>query len=107
MQRIGSIPDNCDQAEAMAISALAFLAERPEDLGRFLALSGIDPASLRGFAGELDFLAGVLDFLLGDEPLLVAFAGHAGVPPGRVVAARRRFDGGPQRLVHEDDPAQP
>lgn len=91
MQRIGSIPGNRDQAEMTAISALAFLAGRPEDLGRFLALSGIDPTALRRIAGEPEFLAGVLDFLIGDDALLVAFAADAGIPPERVAATRRHF----------------
>jgi hypothetical protein len=30
-----------------------------------------------------------MDYLLGDEDLLVAYAGHAGIEPGRIAAARR------------------
>ena len=32
-----------ETAEALAIAALTFIAEEPERLGRFLALSGIGP----------------------------------------------------------------
>jgi len=61
-------------AEALALHALAFLAEDPERLGRFLALTGIGPADLKARAGEPEFLGGVLDHLLGDERLLLAFS---------------------------------
>ena len=40
-----------EEAEAIALSALAFLAEEPERLGRFLALTGMGPAELRAQAG--------------------------------------------------------
>ena len=80
-------------AEALAIQALSFLAERPEELGRFLALSGIDPASLRQAAADPAFLGGILDFLLQDEPLLLSFAAESGLAPDAIDTARRRLDG--------------
>ena len=61
-------------AEALAIAALTFIAEEPERLGRFLALSGIGPESLRAAACESGFLLGVLDYLTNDESLLIAFS---------------------------------
>jgi hypothetical protein len=82
-------------AEALAIQALSFLAGRPEELGRFLALSGIGPASLRQSAADPAFLGGILDFLLQDEALLMSFAEEHGVSPAAVGAARRRLDGTP------------
>ena len=82
-----------EAAEALAVSALSFLAARPEALGRFLALSGIGPGTLRKSAADPGFLAGILDFLLGDEALLLEFAKDAGVPAERIGRARRLFDG--------------
>ncbi|MEJ0097371.1 MAG: DUF3572 domain-containing protein [Bauldia sp.] len=78
-----------EAAEAVAIGALSYLAGEPEALGRFLALSGIGPAMLRAAAAEPAFLAGVLDFFLGDERLLVAYAESAGIPATQIAAARR------------------
>src|SRR5260221_14790679 len=83
-----------ETAETLAIEALGFIAGEPEALSRFLSISGIGPATLRRAAADPAFLAGVLDFLLADEPLLVAFAGHAGIAPERVARARRAFGGG-------------
>ena len=74
-------------AETLAIQALAFLAAEPESLGRFLAITGIGPDEIRSAAREPNFLAGVLDYLASDEPLLVAFATQIGIDPADVVRA--------------------
>ena len=73
-----------EAAEALAIQALNFLATEPERLGRFLALSGLGPESIRAAATESGFLAGVLAHLGEDETLLVAFAAEAGIKPAEV-----------------------
>ncbi len=78
-----------DEAETLAINALAFLASRPEALGRFLALTGIGPANLRSAAAEAGFLAGLLDYYLANESMLMEYSGHAGVSPEVVVHARQ------------------
>jgi hypothetical protein len=77
------------RAEAVAAAALAFIAEDRDRLGRFLALSGLSPDELRRRLAEPAFLGGVLDFLLGDEALLVAFAQHQGIAPNLPAIARR------------------
>jgi hypothetical protein len=80
-------------AEALALRALAFLAGDPERLGRFLALSGIGPAELRERASDPLLLGGVLDHLLGDERLLLAFAEAMDVAPDAAARARRLLPG--------------
>jgi hypothetical protein len=82
-------PLAAEVAEVLAIQALGFIAQDDERLGRFLAVTGIGPADIRAAARERHFLAGVLDYVTGDEELLVAFAGHAGVDPGTIAIARR------------------
>ena len=77
-----------DLAESVAIDILTFLAEDDERLGRFLALTGLAPGSLRDAAREPGFLLGVLDYLVGDDPLLQMFAGEHEMPPETVVKAR-------------------
>lgn len=76
-----------EAAESLAIQALAFLAGEPESLGRFLAITGIGPEEIRVAAREPQFLAGVLEYLTGDEPLLVTFATQIGVDPAEVARA--------------------
>ena len=82
-----------EAAELLAVDALSFLASEPEALGRFLALTGIGPGMLRAAAADAGFLTGVLDYFLGDEPLLVAYAQHAGIAETEVAAARRALGG--------------
>jgi hypothetical protein len=82
-------------AEKLAIRALAYLAGDPEQLGRFLALSGLGPETLRTASRDPHFLAAVLDFVAGDERLLVAFADQAEVKPQHVMQARALLGGAP------------
>ncbi len=84
---------NRDEAEAIAIKAIGHIAADDERLGRFLALTGIDPGELRRAAAQPGFLAAVLDHIAGYEPDLLAFATQAGIPPERVAAARAVLSG--------------
>jgi hypothetical protein len=77
-----------DDAEEIAISALSFLGGEPAALGRFLSLTGVGPADLRLVAREPGFLAGVLEFFMADESLLLAFAEAASIRPTMIAAAR-------------------
>jgi hypothetical protein len=77
-----------EDAEALALTALEFLGQDGERIGRFLAVSGLDPGSLRKASGEPGFLPGILDYLAADEALLVAFAEEAGIAPERIAEAR-------------------
>jgi hypothetical protein len=82
-----------EAAEALAVSALAFLASEPEHLGHFLAASGIGPDHIREAARDRGFLSGVLDHLAGDEALLIAFARHADIDPAEIERARSALGG--------------
>ena len=86
----------------LAIQALAFIAEQPEQLARFLDMTGIAPEQMRAAARESGFLAGVLEHMLGDESLLVAFADSAGIDPADIGRARSAL--GTRRLVERDSP---
>jgi hypothetical protein len=77
----------------LAVQALAFIAEEPERLNGFLAASGIPLAQIRDAVHQPGFLAGVLDHMLGDERLLLAFTDSAGLDPASVVRARGAFGG--------------
>ncbi len=77
-----------DEAELLAIKALQHLAGDEEELGRFLALTGLGLEELREAAQSPDFLSGLLDHFLGNEPSLLAFATAAGIDPRDVLKAR-------------------
>jgi hypothetical protein len=77
-----------EAAEMLAIQALGFIAAEPERLDAFLAATGLTLERLRESATEPDFLAGVLEHMLADESLLLAFADSAAIDPAAVARAR-------------------
>ena len=83
-----------DAAEALAAEALAWIAAQDALLAGFLDASGSDPATVRARIGEPEFLASVLDFLLADEPALLAFCENRGVAPATPLRARAALPGG-------------
>ena len=92
-------PNTREFGENLAIQALGFLAQDPERLGRFLSLAGIGPDGIREAAADPGFLAGVLDHVASDEPLLLAVAEHAGVKPEAVMRAHAALSGRYERDV--------
>jgi hypothetical protein len=82
-----------EAAESLAIQVLAFIAEEPDRLGTFLNATGVTPDGIRESATQPDFLAGVLEHMLADESLLVAFADSAGIDPADIARARGAFGG--------------
>lgn len=80
---------NRENAEALAIRALGFVASDAELLPRFLAISGIEAQAIRQAAREPGFLAGVLQFIAAHEPTLMRFSEETGTPPQQVAAALR------------------
>jgi len=87
---------NRDQAETLALQALSHIAGDEQSLTRFLSESGIDPALLRQHADDPAVLAGALDYLLQDEPLLIAFCAAQGIAPTAPARARLLLPGGDQ-----------
>jgi len=83
-----------EEAEAIAVSALGFVAADPELLPRFLAITGIEAASIRRAAAEPGFLAGVLQFVMAHEPALMRFCEETGTPPQAAGAALRALPAG-------------
>jgi hypothetical protein len=72
---------SAEEAEVIALKALAFLAADAARLNRFLALSGVDLDGLRAAASSPEFLAGLLNHLLGDESLLLTFTAEQEIDP--------------------------
>jgi hypothetical protein len=79
-------------AEILALQALGWLAADPERIERFLALSGLDPATLRDVADSPDTQRAVLDFLLSDEAVLLDFCEMAQIAPKMMPLYRHRLD---------------
>jgi hypothetical protein len=79
--------------QLLAASALAFLAADPERLNRFLSLTGLGPHNLRDTAEDPVFLGSVLEYMLGDEELLVRFAADSKLEPETVARAHAALCG--------------
>lgn len=81
-------------AQALALEALGWLAADDDRIGALLAASGLDPAELRRRAAQPAFLGFVLDHLLADEGMVLAFARETGHAPDAALRARAALPGG-------------
>lgn len=75
------------------MTALGWIAGDAEQISRFLALTGADVSDLRAAAAEPGFLAGVLDFVMGHEPTLLAFCEAHALAPEDVAQAWQTLSG--------------
>jgi hypothetical protein len=82
-----------NDAEALALSALATTLIDERRAQRFLDLSGIDTDELRRRAADPALLAALLRFLEAHEPDLLDVAEAIGVAPLELVAAREELEG--------------
>ena len=78
-----------DSAETQASAILGFLASDPERLGRFLSLTGVDPADIRGLMKDHGFWQAIFDHLFEDESLLMAYCAEAQLQPTLLVKMRQ------------------
>ena len=83
-----------DEAAEIGMSALAFIASDDDRLAKFLALTGISPGDLVAGAREPASLAAVIEYLCGDESLLLVFSSEAGLAPERVAASQAILEQG-------------
>ena len=82
-----------EQAAAVALRGLTFLASDVPRFSRFLAMTGIGPDELRASAGGSGLQTAVLEYLLGDESLLLVFASESSVPASAIATAHAVLGG--------------
>ncbi len=82
---------NDEDAQTIALKAIGFIAADDELLSRFVALTGCGLDDIRERIGNAGFLGGVLDFILSDEPTLLAFAEAEQMAPETPMAARHKL----------------
>jgi len=85
-------PRSTNDAEALALSALATTLTDERRGQRFLDLSGIDTDELRRRAAEPALLAALIRFLEAHEPDLIDVAETIGVSPQELVGAREELE---------------
>jgi hypothetical protein len=79
-----------NDAEALALAAMAATLSDERRAQRFLDLTGLDAGELRdrAIAGDRSLLGATIAFLESHEPDLVAVAAAIGSSPAELVAAR-------------------
>ena len=75
---------DAESDDSIAIAALNFLASDGKRLEQFLSMTGLGPHNLRRAASDPNFLRSVIEYVAGDEPLLLAFAAEAELDPAAV-----------------------
>ncbi len=78
-------------AATLALAALGWLLADPDRATRYLALTGLDPDSLRAGLGNPTVLSSCLDFLANHEPDLLRAAEALAVTPEELIAAREHL----------------
>ena len=71
------------------MAALGWLLQDEDRAERYLALTGLDPDSLRAGLGDPHVLASALDFLANYEPDLLRAAEALAVTPEELITARK------------------
>ena len=87
------LTQHTNDAEALALAALAATLSDERRALRFLDLTGLSVDELRDRAGERSLLAATLAFLESHEPDLIAVADAIGSKPDALVAARYQLEG--------------
>ncbi|NKX43706.1 DUF3572 domain-containing protein [Roseicyclus persicicus] len=83
-----------DLAETRALAVLGWLAAQDELFPVFLGATGASEADLRRRAGDPEFLASVLEFLMMDDAWVLDCAAAMGWPPTDMAAIRAGLPGG-------------
>jgi hypothetical protein len=85
---------NTEQAETIALQALAYLIKDEELLEQFLTTSGLSPDDLKKKFNDPQLLGGVLDAILSDDAVLLAFCNTVSLSPETLIKARKTLPGG-------------
>ncbi|MEO6394541.1 MAG: DUF3572 family protein [Devosia sp.] len=69
----------------MAGLCLQHLADNPDQLAEFMSISGLSPDSLRREIATPSFGRGLIDYFVGNEPLLLALCAQTSLSPDSVM----------------------
>lgn len=82
------------EVTGLAQNALLYLADDPDQLGAFLAGSGLVVSDLRAAAQTPEFAAAILEFVCERDERVLALADIAGVRPERISLIRAAMEAG-------------
>ncbi|MDQ0393069.1 DUF3572 family protein [Labrys monachus] len=80
-----------EEAQAVAVAALGFIAADEDRLGHFLDLTGLAPDDIRRAVSQAGFLASVLQHVMSDEATAAAFATENHLSPEALRRAAHRL----------------
>lgn len=78
-----------EDAIALALQVVGWIVSDPARAERMLALTGLDPETLRASLTQTATLRAMVDFLLNHEPDLLGCAEDLGVEPAAIAEARK------------------
>ena len=81
-------------AETLAAQAFSWVAEDVERLNAFMAMTGAAPADIVRNANSAAFLGTVLDYILTEDQLVIAFCDSCKLPYTAPMQARGLLPGG-------------
>ena len=85
---MSSLDKNNTDSEILALKALEFVIENKVLQTKFLDSSGMSPKTIQNSIQDLDFLIGVLNFLLDNEADLIKFCTMNALDPNQPSIAR-------------------
>ena len=76
-------------AEEIAIDALYFLANDFDQMSRFMELTGMTPDYIASYATSSTLQVALLEFLMGNEALLLTFCSSTNINPKLIAPAHQ------------------
>ena len=71
--------------EEIADLCLTHLVQNPEQLADFMGIAGFSPDGLRKAIGTKSFALGLLDYVVQNEPLLLAISQQSALQPETIM----------------------
>ncbi|MCR9134864.1 MAG: DUF3572 domain-containing protein [Alphaproteobacteria bacterium] len=84
--------ENNLETELLCADILGWIAADETLMARFLALSGLTADTLRHASTGSGFYSGVLAFLMGHEPTLIAYCEDRDTAPERIVEVWQKLE---------------
>ncbi len=73
-------------------AALSYLAADPQELSRFMAATGYDPAQLRAAIGSNELAMAAMDYFAANEPALLAMCSNMKLDVAQFMACWQRIN---------------
>lgn len=81
-------------AQIVAVQSVEWLASNQELLQLFLDVTGCNPTDIQDMVENIEFQTSVLDFLMSDDSLLMAFCDVFGIRYDEIAQVRSQLPGG-------------